>query len=184
MSQPKKPRKAKTPKPVTPTSEASRKTGRPYGFKQEYVRQVAKLCALGATDREIADFFDVNIQTIRNWAANEKEFFDALKMGKEQADERVERSLYQRAIGYHTDAEKVFQYQGEVVRAPVREHIAPDTTACIFWLKNRRREQWRDRQDHEHNHKHSLSDEFEGLIRQLRGGPGARVIEAHVVAGE
>jgi len=60
--------------------------------------------------------------------------------GKEPADERVTRSLYQRAIGYSYDAVKVFLDPDtkKPIYAPYREHVHPDTTACIFWLKNRR----------------------------------------------
>lgn len=62
------------------------------------------------------------------------------------ADDRVERSLYQRAVGYQADAVKIFMPAGaaEPVYAPYRENVQPDTTAAIFWLKNRRKEQWRD----------------------------------------
>ena len=51
--------------------------------------------------------------------------------------------------GYTHDAVKIFQHQGEPVRVPYREHVPPDTTAAIFWLKNRRPEEWRDRHNHE-----------------------------------
>jgi hypothetical protein len=72
-------------------------------------------------------------------------------VGKEVADDRVERSLFNRATGYTYDATKVFMPAGakKPVYAPYREHVPPDVTACIFWLKNRRKDQWRDRQDHE-----------------------------------
>ena len=119
--------------------------GRPSSFKPEFVDQTRKLCKLGATDVEPADFFDVSVRTIANWASSHAEFLQALKAGKDQADDRVERSLYHKAIGYIYDSEKVFQYQGAVIRAPIREHCPPDTTAAIFWLKNRRKQDWRDR---------------------------------------
>lgn len=122
--------------------------GRPSSFKPEYVDQARKLCKLGATDVELADFFGVSVTTIKNWQSEHDEFLSALKAGKEQADDRVERSLYHRATGYTYDSEKVFQFQGEVIRAPIREHVPPDTTAAIFWLKNRRKAEWRDRTEH------------------------------------
>jgi len=123
---------------------------RPSKFKPEFVEQARKLCELGATDEEIAGFFDVSARTLYRWQAEHEEFCQALKAGKVAADERVERSLYHRAVGYTFDSEKVFQYQGEVIRAAVREHVPPDTTAGIFWLKNRRPDQWRDKHDIEH----------------------------------
>lgn len=121
---------------------------RPSSYKAEYAAQAAKLCKLGATDEDLADFFGVSIRTIANWKTAHEEFLHALKGGKSEADDRVERSLYQKAIGYTFDAVKIFQHQGVVIEAPYREHIAPDTTAAIFWLKNRRPAEWRDRVEH------------------------------------
>lgn len=125
------------------------KAGRPTEYKPEYAAQVQKLCQLGATDEEVANFFEVSARTIYRWAARHDEFCQALKAGKEIPDERVARSLYHKAVGYTFDSEKVFQFQGEIVRAPIKEHVPPDTTAMIFWLKNRRKDEWRDRIDHE-----------------------------------
>jgi hypothetical protein len=69
----------------------------------------------------------------------------SLKAGKEEADSRVEQSLYQRAVGYSFESEKVFcNKDGEVTRVPIVEHVPPDVTACIFWLKNRDPAHWRD----------------------------------------
>ena len=119
--------------------------GRPTAYKPEYVDQAAKLCALGATDDEIADFFGVTRTTIYRWKIEHEEFCNAIKSAKEAANERVERSLYQKAVGYTFDTVKIFQHQGEVINAPYREHVPPDTTAAIFWLKNRRKESWRDK---------------------------------------
>lgn len=124
--------------------------GRPTGYKKEYAGQARKLCELGATDVDLADFFEVSDRTIYRWASKYDEFCQALKAGKGMADDRVERSLYHKAVGYSFDSEKVFQHQGQIVRAPTREHVPPDTTAAIFWLKNRRKDEWRDKQEHEH----------------------------------
>lgn len=129
------------------------KTGRPSAYKAEYAEQAKKLCELGATDADIAAFFNVSDRTIYRWQIEFPEFCQSLKAGKSQADDRVERSLYHKAVGYTFDSEKVFQFQGQIVRAETKEHVSPDTTACIFWLKNRRREEWRDKLDHEHTGK-------------------------------
>lgn len=120
--------------------------GRPSKFKAEYAKQAEKLCLLGATDEDLADFFSVGIRTISNWKAQHPEFLQALKTAKEAADNRVERSLYQRAVGYSYDAVHFSSFQGVVTETPYREHCPPDTTAQIFWLKNRRPDQWRDKQ--------------------------------------
>lgn len=129
-----------------------RKTGRPSSFKPEFVEQAKKLCALGATDVELADFFKVSINTIGNWKAQHPDFLGALKLGKEAADERVSTSLYQRAMGYTHEAVKIFMPAGakKPVLVPYREHVPPDTTAMIFWLKNRRPAEWRERSHVEH----------------------------------
>lgn len=127
--------------------------GRPTDYRDEFAAQAEKLCALGATDIELADFFDVDVRTVYRWKHAHDEFCQALKGGKEIADERVERSLYQRAIGYEQDEVKIFMpAQAEApVYAPFRAKVAPDVTAAIFWLKNRRGENWRDKQEVEHS---------------------------------
>lgn len=127
------------------------RTGRPPKYGATFPHQAKKLCELGATDEDLADFFNVSIRTIANWQRQHPEFLQSLKAGKEASDERVERSLYQRAVGYTFDSEKVQVLRdGKVVRVPTREHVAPDVTAQIFWLKNRRPEAWRDKQVVEH----------------------------------
>lgn len=127
--------------------------GRPSVYKDEFATQVKKIAELGATDQEVADFFDVDVRTVYRWKHDFPEFCQALKVGKDVADERVERSLYQKAIGYEQDEVKIFMPGGAEapVYAPFRAKIAPDTTAAIFWLKNRRSQQWRDKQDVEHS---------------------------------
>lgn len=122
-------------------------TGRPSKYSSGFVEQARKLCQLGATDQEIADFFEVEVRTIYRWKADHDDFCQALKAGKAIADERVERSLYQKAIGYEQEEVKIFMPAGAEgpVYAPYRAKLAPDTTAAIFWLKNRRPDLWRDK---------------------------------------
>lgn len=108
---------------------------------------VGKLCALGHTDFEVAGFLGTTTTVMRRWKAEHPEIAEAFKTGKEIANERVERSLYSRATGYSYDAIKIFNYKGSITKVPYVEHAAPDTVACIFWLKNRRPEAWRDRRE-------------------------------------
>ena len=105
--------------------------GQPTKYRPEMNEQAAKLCRLGATDAEMADFFDVTEQTINNWKSDHPDFFESIKRGKVLADAEVANSLYNRALG-STD-------------------YPPDTTACIFWLKNRRPSSWRDKTATEHS---------------------------------
>lgn len=127
--------------------------GRPTNYKAEYAKQAEKLCLLGATDREIADFFDVDVRTIYRWKADNEQFCQSVKAGKEIADDRVERSLYQKAIGYEQEEVKIFMPGGaeSPVYAPFTAKIAPDTTAAIFWLKNRKPLDWREKNQTEHS---------------------------------
>lgn len=144
-------RKKRTP--TEETVEAIKETaltGRPSSYRPEYAEQARNYCFLGATDAELSNFFHVSIQTIKNWQAKYPEFLASLKSGKEQADDRVERSLYQRAVGYEYDSVKIFNANGSPMIVPYKAVAQPDTTAMIFWLKNRRPERWRDVQKHEH----------------------------------
>lgn len=125
-------------------------TGRPTDYRPEYAEQAKKLCALGATDMELADFFEVDTRTIYRWRNTHEAFCQAVRAGKEKADERVERSFYNRAVGYTYESEKIFHYQGGITRAPYLEHVPPDPGAAFNWLKNRKPDEWRDKQSHEH----------------------------------
>ena len=132
------------------SEDSQPKMGRPSSYKAEYARQAAALANLGATDAELADFFEVSTVTIWRWRNTHVDFCNALKAAKEAADNRVERSLYQKAVGYSFSSEKIFMPAGakEPIRAPIVEHVPPSETAMIFWLKNRRKAEWRDKQEH------------------------------------
>lgn len=121
--------------------------GRPSKFKPEFIEQAAKLAALGATDREAAEFFGVTESTLHLWKHTQVDFSEALKVGKETADQRVEQSLYRRAVGYAQDDIHFSAYEGVVTQTPYVKLTPPDTTAAIFWLKNRRPDLWRDVQE-------------------------------------
>ena len=125
--------------------------GRPSKYDEQFASQAEKLCRLGATDQELADFFDVSVRTLYRWKSESDEFCQALKAGKAEADDRVERSLFARACGYEHDEVDIRVVEGEIVQTEIRKHYPPDTTAGIFWLKNRRPDQWRDKREHEHS---------------------------------
>lgn len=122
---------------------------RPSKYKPEYVNQARKLCQLGATDQELADFFEVSLSTLNLWKIQHPEFSESLKSGKEQADDRVEHALYCRAMGYSHEDTDIRVIDGKVEMTPVIKHYPPDTTAAIFWLKNRRPAEWRDKVEQE-----------------------------------
>lgn len=117
--------------------------GRPTKYKDEYVVMARKLCELGATDDDVAEALGVHAATINRWKTEHPAFCESLKVGKDAADDRVEMALYRKAVGYQHEAVKIFQFQGQELVVPYTEIQHPDTTAAIFWLKNRRREQYR-----------------------------------------
>lgn len=132
--------------------------GRPSKYKTEFVKQAFKLAELGATDKQIADFFNVTEQTLNNWKEKHPNFFESLKAGKQSIDDAVERSLFQRALGGYTLRETKRRYAVTVdedgnesrtqsAEEVIEKNIGPDTTACIFWLKNRRPDDWRDKRE-------------------------------------
>lgn len=123
--------------------------GRPTKYRKEYAEQCYKLCLLGATDDDLAGFFDVAVSTIDVWAKAQPEFSEARKNGKEVADANVADRLYQRATGYTHPEEKIFQYEGDPVRVETLKHYPPDTPAAIYWLNNRQRGRWSNRHLHE-----------------------------------
>lgn len=133
-----------------------RRRGRTSSFKPEYVQRVAQLCDLGATDDEVADILGVHRVTIWRWKLEHPDFCNAIKNGKAFSDERTERSLYHKANGYYVTEQQAFKVKDgdgservEVVE--VQKFIPPDTTAQIFWLKNRRSAEWRDKREVEGN---------------------------------
>lgn len=124
-----------------PTKPGSRSLWKPH-----YVKVCKRLASAGLTDEEMAAHLGVGATTFDDWKARYPELLKVLKVGKEIADERVVRSLYRRALGYSVTAQKPFvdKFGVEHVVDHV-EHVEPDVVAGIFWLKNRRPEEWRDR---------------------------------------
>ncbi len=126
--------------------------GRPFTYDATYHPEKArKFALLGLTDKQIADAFDIDESTIHAWKKDHIEFIQALKEGKEIADANVAESLYKRASGYEHKAIKMFYDKDskEVIKEEYIEHYPPDSTAMIFWLKNRRSDLWRDRHQFE-----------------------------------
>ena len=100
------------------------KRGRKSNFRPEYIF-IARACAhFGAIEDEIASYLSVSPRAFAYWKLEHPELLQALKLGTEASDDRVERSLYQLAIGW----------KGQ----------APNFSAACFWLKNRRKDRWRD----------------------------------------
>src|SRR5882762_8138314 len=117
--------------------------GRPSLYKPEFAEQAYGLCLAGATNQELAECFDVGRSTIDNWLRKHPEFALAARRGRGLADGRVAHGLYSRAIGYTYETTRVVLHRGEPVSVPHTVHRPPDVRAGIFWLLNRRPQQWR-----------------------------------------
>lgn len=114
-------------------------------YEPEFADQARHLCRLGATDDELAEHFGVCVRTIYRWRNTHEEFAKAVVIGKEHADERVERALYARATGCAVERTKVFKHAGETdpVYATYTLHLPPDPNAALQWLRVRKPQKWR-----------------------------------------
>ena len=112
----------------------------------------------GLTDEQIAKNMGISRSTLAEWKKKYSDISDTLKKGKEVVDIEVENALLKKALGYsYKETTKELSVDNEtgesklVVTKEVTKHIAPDTAAGIFWLKNRRPDEWRDRVQEDNN---------------------------------
>lgn len=121
-----------------------------------YIPLARALAAAGHLDTETAELMGISTRTLYYWRNKHPEFAEALQAGKEPIDALVQDSLLKRALGYESEEQTVVGVPGGDGKVMPREvkktkrHIPPDVVACIFWLKNRKPEDWRDKQDHNH----------------------------------
>jgi hypothetical protein len=120
--------------------------GRPTKYQKAYDEQARKLCLLGYTDVQLADFFGVAESTIHKWKLDFPSFSESLKAGKENADAELALTLYERAKG---GKRIVKQKVADGAIVDLEEELPPDTTAIIFWLKNRQPKLWRNNPEQE-----------------------------------
>lgn len=120
--------------------------GRPTKYQKAYDEQARKLCLLGYTDVQLADFFGVAESTIHKWKLDFPSFSEALKAGKANADAELALTLYERAKG---GKRIVKQKVADGAIVDLEEELPPDTTAIIFWLKNRQPKLWRNNPEQE-----------------------------------
>lgn len=127
----------------------------------------------GLTEAQIAEKMEVSLNSIWQWKKKSEEFSNALKNGKDVVDRKVENSLLKRALGYEYEetTKEVFEIpSGTNGEKQKRTHIKtttkfvpPDVTAQIFWLKNRKPAEWRDKQVIESTANGMLADLIDGL---------------------
>ena len=122
---------------------------RPTKYQEAYAEQARKLCLLGYTEAELADFIDVSESTINTWKLDYPKFSESIKKGKAVADAEVSDRLYKRAMGFVAPDIDIRVIENRIVETPLEKYYPPDTTAAIFWLKNRQKDKWRDKVDHE-----------------------------------
>lgn len=146
----------------------SKKTGRPTKFSKSVQEKVEMLALRGFTDAEMAKILDITEQTFNNWKKAHPNFFESLKDWKLRADEKVERSLYERACGYSHPEDKIFNDGGKPLVVPTVKHYPPDSTSMIFWLKNRIPDRWRDKVERNGNDM-SISEALAEVIEKLHG---------------
>ncbi|MDU9141234.1 terminase [Klebsiella aerogenes] len=123
---------------------------RPTKYQEAHAEQARKLCLLGYTDAELADFFEVSEATINNWKLEHPEFLESIKKGKAVADGDVASNLYHRAMGYTAKEKREEKTAEGFKEVDAEKHIPGDVTAMIFWLKNRQKDKWREKQDVNH----------------------------------
>jgi transcriptional regulator with XRE-family HTH domain len=130
----------------------------------------------GLTDEEIAGKIGIRRSTLSDWKNRFVDISDTLKKGKEVIDFEVEQALLKRALGSKYD-EKTYERiwndkLGRYIKVNtkiVTKHIVPDTTAQIFWLKNRKPDKWRDKQEIEHSGEMNVTSPLDEINRRIAG---------------
>ena len=124
----------------------------------------------GLTDKQIAENIGVAYSTFRDWIKRFPALTAPLKRGKEVIDRQVENALLKRALGYeYVETTKELTDLGLTVTKQVTKQVAPDTTAQIFWLKNRKPKEWRDKKETEVTGNLNVNNPFSDLsVEELR----------------
>lgn len=121
----------------------------------------------GLTDEQIAHNMGISKSTLYEWKKKYSDLSDSLKKGKEVVDRLVENALLKRALGYKYEEvtkEMVEDGTGRLaITKVVTKEVQPDTTAQIFWLKNRKPNEWRDKQNIEHSGSMNVNNPFSEL---------------------
>ena len=119
-----------------------------YWITEEGLIEIEGWARDGLTNEQIAHNIGINPDTLYTWIKRFPDVSESLKRGKEVVDRQVENALFKSAIGYMYEEETVTN-AGDVVTT--RKYAKPNTTAQIFWLKNRKPEAWRDKQEQDVN---------------------------------
>jgi hypothetical protein len=155
------------------------KKGSPNTFEELDLEQVRHLAEYGHTDDFMSDFFNVSVETWHSWKKKNPVFFKALKGWKAVADDRVERALYERALGYEWEEEAVVydSVKKRNVKIRIEKRLPPDVPACRYWLGNRRPQQWREKM--EVDTKHSGAIDLNSTVAPFELDDRIKLLAAH-----
>lgn len=123
----------------------------------------------GLTEKQIAQNLGVGVSSFSAYKLKYPALVEALKKGKEVVDFEVENALLKRALGYEYEEVRETSSAGivtEIVRT--KKYMPPDVTAQIFWLKNRKPEEWREKRDKETNSGEGVNVSFNILPASQR----------------
>ena len=136
------------------------------------IEQSYRLALLGLTNRQMAEFFDVNVSTIEMWFRENEEFATIVREGKMLADSKAAESAYKRAVGYDYTEKKTTMVKGKVYKVEISEkHMPPDVTAAFKWLALRRKSDWIEVSKSEHRElKTSVNMDMKYIQTELEGG--------------
>jgi len=141
------------------------KVGRPNGFDKIDLKLVEFLTKKGCTDQEMAEYFGVTVRTWHSWKAKNESFLHSLKDWRLEFDEKIERSLAERAKGcIITESKVVVEHDGKKTKTITKKEMAPDTAAAFIWLKNRKPQEWRDRRENINENKHTLESDLKAAL--------------------
>ncbi len=177
-------------KPEEKEGEGKRGVGRPTEYDPKYCEQANKLCKLGATDEEMADFFDVSVTTLNNWKEKHPEFLLSIREGKEVADMEVVNNLYNgcfdraiveeqafkvKEVSYDENGKRCESERVEVVS--VARAVPGDYRSQQFWLRNRKSKNWREKIETEHSG--IVTTAGADIVKNLSDGALKELREAH-----
>ena len=124
-------------------------------LEEEKLSLITGWARAGLTDEQVAKNMGIAYSTLREWRKKYPAISASLKKGKEVVDFEVENALYKRAIGYEYEEEKTYiqEVDGKVTKKKeiIKRHVPGDTTAQIFWLKNRKPKEWRNNPENQEN---------------------------------
>lgn len=147
----------------SPKATARTPKGRPTKYLLEFDQRALKMCLLGYTDEQLADYFEISVATLNNWKKQYPSFLASIRAGKSEADGDVASAMFKSANGFSYD-ETTYERQFQEIdglsekeesdiklevwkKKVVTKFVVPDTRAGMFWLKNRQPKAWRDKID-------------------------------------